>query len=289
MRGIFAAGVLDVFLEERFAPFDIALGTSVGASNMLSFLAGQHGRARRCFLRQMSRPEFIDARRLLRGGHAVDLDWLWDAITAEDPLDVEAAAKSAVKWAIVATSVATGKPVYATPTASETLDALKASCALPLLYRGEVRWGGEKLVDGGVSDPIAAREAYRRGARKILVIRSRAAGFVKKVGWGTAVGAWMMRREPGLAQAYRDAPARYEDAVRFLEAPPADCAIIHVAPRARLATTRTSQDPASLERDYQLGRELGRLAIAEWARAPLPTFLAPDGAATGGASAAALA
>lgn len=266
MRGIFAAGVLDVFLEERFAPFDLAIGTSVGASNMLSYLAGQHGRARRCFLRQMSRPEFIDARRILRGGHAVDLDWLWDTITAEDPLDVDAAAKSPVEWAIVATSVATGKPVYAAPCAAETLEALKASCALPLLYRGEVRWGGEKLVDGGVSDPIAAREAYRRGARRILVIRSRAAGFVKKAGWGTAVGAWMTRRDPGLARAIREAPARYADAVRFLDAPPAGCEIVHVAPASRLATTRTSQDAAALERDYDLGRELGKLAIVEWSR-----------------------
>src|ERR1019366_5945670 len=41
MRGIFAAGVLDVFLEQRFCPFDFAIGVSVGASNLLSFLAGQ--------------------------------------------------------------------------------------------------------------------------------------------------------------------------------------------------------------------------------------------------------
>ena len=112
MRGIFAAGVLDVFLEQRFRPFELALGVSVGASNLLSYLAGQHGRARRCFLDQMSRPEFIDPWRMLRGGHWLDLDWLWGAITREDPLDCSAAAASGVEYTLVATCARTGEPRY---------------------------------------------------------------------------------------------------------------------------------------------------------------------------------
>src|SRR6476469_8399668 len=87
MRGIFSAGVLDAFLEASWNPFDLAIGSSAGASNLLSYLAGQRGRTRRCHLNQMSRPEFIDAWRFVRGGHWVDLDWLWEAITREDPLD----------------------------------------------------------------------------------------------------------------------------------------------------------------------------------------------------------
>src|SRR5277367_1675407 len=101
MRGIFAAGALDVFHEQGFFPFDLAIGVSVGASNMLSFLARQHGRTRRCFLGQMSRPEFIDPWRAVRGGHWLDLDWLWDAIEREDPLDRRAAAACGIEYALV--------------------------------------------------------------------------------------------------------------------------------------------------------------------------------------------
>src|ERR1700758_5407906 len=79
MRGLFEAG---------------GLGVSLGPSTLRSSPAGQHGRARRCFLGQMSRPEFIDPWRLVKGGHWLDLDWLWEAITREDPLDCEAAAAS---------------------------------------------------------------------------------------------------------------------------------------------------------------------------------------------------
>jgi predicted patatin/cPLA2 family phospholipase len=266
MRGIFAAGVLDVFLEQRFFPFDLVLGVSVGASNALSFLARQHGRTRRCFLDQMSRPEFIDPWRGVRGGHWLDLDWLWDAIEREDPLDRRAAATCGVEYALVATSVQTGEARYLTPTADDMLDALKASCALPVLYRKTVTLGGEQFVDGGLSDPIPVREAYRRGARTLVVLRSRAAHFVKKARIANRVGAWALRRNPGLVKACRSAATVYRDAVEFMARPPSDCHVIQVAPAAALATGRTSRDRAALERDYALGRALGREAIFRFER-----------------------
>ncbi len=267
MRGIFAAGVLDVFLEQNFRPFDLALGVSVGASNVLSYLAGQHGRTRRCFLNQMSRPEFIDPWRILRGGHWMDLDWLWDAIEREDPLDRKAAAASGVDYALVATSARTGTPRYLVPTADTMLDAIKASCAFPVLYRHPIHFDGEDFVDGGLSDPLPVREAYERGARAIVVIRSRTAGFVKKTRLSNHIGAWAMRRSPAVAQACRNTARAYSEAVAFLNRPPADCAVIHVAPNEALATKRTSRDAEALERDYALGRAHGRHAMDDLRRA----------------------
>jgi predicted patatin/cPLA2 family phospholipase len=266
MRGIFAAGALDVFLEQRFSPFDLVLGVSVGASNALSFLARQHGRTRRCFLGQMSRPEFIDPWRGVRGGHWMDLDWLWDAIEREDPLDRRAAAACGIEYGLVATSVRTGEPRYLAPAADDMLEALKASCALPVLYRKTVTLGGEAFVDGGLSDPIPVREAYRRGARTLVVLRSRAAHYVKNARIANRVGAWALRRDPGLVKACRNAAAVYREAVDFMARPPSDCRVLQVAPAAALATGRTSRDRAALERDYALGRALGREAILRFER-----------------------
>ncbi|MDP9000317.1 MAG: patatin family protein [Myxococcota bacterium] len=264
MRGIFSAGVLDVFLERRFRPFDLALGVSVGASNVLSYLAGQHGRARRCLIGPMSRPEFIDPWRLLRGGHWLDLDWLWEEITRYDPLDCAAAANSGVEYALVATCAQTGLPRYLSPKSDEMLEALKASCALPILYRNTVFVGGDALVDGGISDPLPVREAYRRGARTIVVVRSRAANFVKRDRLANQVAAWAVRRIPGVARACRATVDAYREAVAFLRNPPPDCTVIHVAPESALATRRTSSDRAALDRDYALGRALGRDAIVRF-------------------------
>ncbi len=273
MRGIFSVGVLDVLLERGFEPFDLAIGVSAGACNLASHVARQEGRNRRCYFELMSRREFIDLRRALRGGSIVDLDWLWERLAATEPLDAAGIVARAahpekrVELVVVATSLASGDPVYLRPGADVMSDALKASCALPGLYRGEVVLGGEALVDGGVSDPIPVEEAYRLGARRIFVVRSRPAAFVKTNGWSSRLTPLLWRSRPVLARAMLRTAERYQRAVAFLQQPPADCQVVEVAPPQALATRRMTQDRAALERDYALGRRMGQEAIARWVRA----------------------
>lgn len=264
MRGVFSAGVLDVFLEQRFHPFDLAVGVSAGACNLASHLAGQHGRNRRCYLDLMTTRAFIDKRRLIGRRSMLDLDWLWDALAATEPLNVPAIAAGRTEFIVVCTSPATGEAVYLRPCLDDMFDALKASSALPLLYRPSITVGTERLVDGGVADPVPVEEAYRRGARRIMVLRSRPATGVKKDDAAARAMAWLLRREPAFAAAVRQTAARYRQAVDFITTPPADCRIVQVAPPAPLATKRTTQDRAVIERDYELGRSHAPDAIARW-------------------------
>ncbi len=264
MRGVFAAGVLDVFLEKRFHPFDVAIGVSAGACNLASHLAGQHGRNRRCYLDLMTTRAFIDRRRLVGRRSMLDLDWLWDALARTEPLNVPTIVAGATEFIVVCTSPATGEAVYLRPGLDDRFDALKASSALPLLYRPAITVGGQRLVDGGVADPIPVEEAYRRGARRIMVLRTRPATTVKSDGAATRAMAWLLRREPAFAAAVRRTGARYQQAVAFMTAPPADCRIVQVAPPTPLATKRTTQERAIIEGDYELGRSHAENAIERW-------------------------
>jgi len=264
MRGVFSAGVLDAFLEANFHPFDLALGVSAGACNLASHLAGQHGRNKRCYLELMSRREFIDVRRAVRGGSIVDLDWLWDTLAAKEPLDVAAIARQKTEFVVVATSASTGDPVHLVPGEVDMFDALKGSCALPVLYRRAVRVNGSVVVDGGVSDPVPAEAAYLRGARRIVVIRSRPATFFKVDSLGDRITSLALFREPGVMRAVRKTAERYQRAVEFMSRPPSDCTIIQIAPEAPLATSRMTQDVSRLTSDYALGHELGRAAMKNW-------------------------
>jgi predicted patatin/cPLA2 family phospholipase len=263
MRGIFAAGVLDVFLERAFAPFDFAIGSSAGACNLASHLAGQHGRNRRCYLTQMRRTEFIDARRFLRGGHWLDIDYLWDAFDREDPLDVEAATSNRTKLIVATTEVGSGAAKFLEPHAANLSEVLRASSAVPVLYRRFVELDGRAFADGGIAAPIPIDEAYRRGARKIVVVRSRPIGFPGPSRLECAVARMMLRSQAGLATAFRRYRNIYTRSSTFVERPPVDCQILHVAP-AQLATERMTRDAAALERDYQQGRAAGEQAIARW-------------------------
>lgn len=268
MRGIFSVGVLDVFLERGFEPFDLAIGVSAGACNLASHVARQAGRNWRAYFELMTRREFIDVRRAVGRGSVVDLDWLWAMLAAHDPLDVAAIARSAVEFVVVATSAATGQPMYLRPGPTDMFDALRGSCALPGLYRGSVSLDGVALADGGVSDPVPVAEAYRRGARRIVVIQSRPHAVVKKTSFVSSVLTPLFFREhPALAGAMLRTADRYQEAVRWIQAPPSDCQVVHVAPEEALQSGRTTQTRAKLENDYALGRGAGERAVREWERA----------------------
>jgi predicted patatin/cPLA2 family phospholipase len=269
MRGIFAAGVLDAFAEHAFAPFDLAIGTSAGAAALASHMAGQPDRSRRCLTGLMCRPEFVHRWkgpwRAIRRGHWMDLDWLLDACDREDPLDVAALLGCGVELLVTTTSADSGEPVYLEPRADDASTLLKASSALPILYRGPVLLRGQRLVDGGVAAPIPVREAYRRGARRILVVRTRARGVTKQVGFEHYIGALALRDYPALARAIWRSPAEYQASLDFIAHPPADCAVLEVAPSQPLATRRTTQSLAALEQDYAVGRACGEIAMRSWA------------------------
>jgi predicted patatin/cPLA2 family phospholipase len=264
MRGVFSAGVLDAFLDRGFDPFDLYLGVSAGACNLASHLAGQRGRNHRIYVDYSCRPEFISTAKFLRGGHAVDLDWLWEITIREHRLDLDAIFGRAETFLVTLTSVETGEPLYLEPTRDDLEEMLKASSALPFLYRGWNEIRGRRVTDGGVADSLPVREAHRRGARRIMVLRSKPASFVREHGIEARMFALAFRKHPGLVRAMNGRATAYNDAVRFIGNPPPDTEIVQVAPPPDLAIKRTTQDRELLEKAYRVGCERGRIAIDEF-------------------------
>ena len=264
MRGIFACGVLEVFQERGFAPFDLALGCSAGGCILASHLAGHRGRNFAVFMQYMTRREFIDPARCLRGGDWVDFDWLWHTTQREIPLHCAKLAASPVEFVVSSTCYATGQPVYLEPGEHDIMHALKSSCALPLLTRSPALVGERRLLDGGIAAPIPVQEAYRRGARRILVVRSKPAQFVKRRSRFSPLTAFAFRASPPLVHALSRAHLAYRGAVEFIANPPKGCAIVQAAPATSLATGRTTQNKRTLELDYALGRQAGERAIQAW-------------------------
>lgn len=266
MRGVFAAGVLDAFFERDFDPFDLYLGISAGACNLASHLAGQHRRNLRIYTTMMTRPAFLNVIKFMRGGHWMDLDYLWRAIDQEDPLDVPAIFRRAKHdLTAVCTSAESGEPLYLQPRADNCSLVLKGSSALPFLYRGPIEVDGLSIIDGGITDPIPAQEAHRRGALRIVVVRTRPAAYRKKRGLEQTLSAFAMRARPILAQAVKHQPQNYGRCVDFLESPPGGVEILQIAPETPLATGRTTQRVTALLNDYELGRRHGEAFVADFA------------------------
>lgn len=261
MRGVFAAGVLDCFLEKQFDPFVAYFGASAGACNLSSHLGKQHGRNYRCYTDYMLKPEFLSLKKYVRGGHYMDLDWFWDYLTDVEPLNVAGASKP--EFYVVVTNVRTGEPEYLRAREETLFDALKGSSAMPLLYRKLISMNGTEYTDGGVSDSIPVKEAYRRGARRIMVVRSQPAGYIKKNFVESKGIPLLFRKYPSLRKALRERESRYNSAVDFIQNPPGDADVMEICP-SLLHSGRTTRDRKRLELDYAEGKRKGISAIERW-------------------------
>jgi predicted patatin/cPLA2 family phospholipase len=262
MRGIFSTGVLDAFSERGYRPFDVCFGVSAGSTNLAAWLAGQRGRNYTVITDHSCRPPFIDFKRFLRGGHWLDLDWLWEVTIREIRLDLRQFERQPIPLYVVVTRVADGEAAYLRATAANLEALLKASCAVPVAYRDFPAIDGEPLTDGGVADSIPVIKAYAMGARDITVILSRSTGYRKtrfKAPW---LLRRLLKRQPRLAQAMIDRHRAYNRAVDFIEDPPPDCRIRVIAPPQGFAVGRVTTDRSRLDAGYALGRAAGRAALS---------------------------
>ena len=259
LRGVFASGVLDAFLDANFDPFGLYLGVSSGAINLSSYLASQRGQGRDYYLRYATDERFINLGRFLRGGHWMDLDWFWQESMLNLPFDLDAALSKlrARRFVMVATSLSAGKPLYLEPERGTWLACLQASSAVPFMYRRAPLLGGEPTTDGGVSDPLPVEEAYRRGARRIVVLRSRLLSCVKGSLLEALAVRYALRRYPAARQLALRQQALYSAALGFMAEPPADAEVWQIAP-AQLHTKRAQADPATLRTDYEHGYAAGQ-------------------------------
>ncbi len=257
MRGIFAAGVLDSFLDNQFIPFDFCMGVSSGSTNLAGFLAGQRGRSHKLITDYSCRSEFINPWRYLRGGHYLDLDWLWDISDREYPIDYATYRQRNIPFWVVTTNAVTGKPIYHRPAENDLSQTLMASCALPLAYRDFPTVKGERQADGGLADSIPVIEAYKQGAREITVILSRPKGFRMRQKRSPSTIRFLLNKYPALAEATVQRHKHYNTALDFIEKPPEDCKVNLLVPSSSFEVSRMTTDRNKLNAGYEMGISAG--------------------------------
>ena len=264
LRGVFSTGILDGFLEARFNPFDFYIGVSSGASNLAAYLAEMIGRNFKIYADFSLRPEFINFTRFLRGGHLMDLDWLWNITIREIRLDLPMIYSKRKPFIVAMTNVHTGQACYKTTGAHDLEDVLKASSAMPVFYRNYPLIDSVPMTDGGVGDAIPVGEAVRRGARKIMVIRSRHRNYIKRDGLSDYILRVCVWRYPLLQQTMTTRVPRYNETLELIRKPPDGVSIIEICPPENFRVTRLSQEKHVLEEGYKQGRTMAVEAMAQW-------------------------
>ncbi|TDR71629.1 patatin-like phospholipase family protein [Paludibacterium purpuratum] len=264
-RGIFTAGILDTFLEHDFFPFRTLVGTSAGAQNLAAYSSGARGYARHIIMRYTTQKTFFDPLRFARGGHLIDLDWLFDTTGDAYPLDAERAARRLLRrdLRIVACRSDTLTADYLPFSADSWSTAVKASSAIPLFYRGGVTIDEANYWDGGVSDPLPLCAAHRLGADCIMVIRTLPASYaVKPLKLPPRLMKGRLSNMAAVLQSHLDG---YLQAHDFIAQPPAGVKVIELAPRLPLRSQLLGSKPEALRHDYRLGQSCARQFLEQHA------------------------
>jgi len=266
-RGIFTAGVLDAFLDQQFNPFQMGFGVSAGAQNLLTYFMGERGYAKRAIAELTAAPGFFVPYRWLGARSVIDLDQYFDS-TVFDPeyrlpyqriTDVQ----KYRQLLFIATNRKTMQPVYLEPDKQSVITYLKASSAVPFLYKAPVNVHDQHLVDGGVADPLPIHKAIEMGATHIVVIRT-VNQETTQSSWRQRIDALPLRRAlpASLLQMLETHEQAYQRAVETILQPPSGISIINIAPDSELLSHAFGSSSDAIIRDYETGKRCGKRALS---------------------------
>lgn len=257
MRGIYTAGVLDVFLEQGVTGFDTVVGVSAGAIHGASYISGQAGRNIRYFTEFCGDKRFMSLRSWITTGNLFSVEFGYHEIPEKlYPFDEAAFEANPAHFYVVCTNVETGNPVYhhCATMLGDDLEYLRASASLPLAAQ-VVSVDGKKLLDGGISDGIPLAWARRSGCGRAVVVLTRPAGHRKTPENSDALyRAVYGRSYPALVHCMADQAESYNATMEYIEAAEAAGECFVIRPTQDLQVSRTERDAARLREQYALGR-----------------------------------
>ena len=260
MRGMFTAGVLDVFMENG-VEFPAAVGVSAGAVFGCNFKSRQIGRAIRYNKRFCRDKRYCSVRSLLKTGDLFGADFCYRELPEElDVFDKQAFADNPMAFYVVATDVYTGEAVY------QRLDKvddscyrwMRASASMPLVSK-PVEVDGSTLLDGGMSESIPLRFMQDKGFARNVVVLTRPRDYVKSPSNPLLLNT-VLRKYPAMIRVMSRRHEHYAFERAYVFGSEQQGNTLVLCPDAPLDVGRVEHDPDKLQRAYDEGR---RVALRE--------------------------
>ena len=266
MRGIYTAGVLDVFLEQEIH-FDGVIGVSAGALHGCSFVSEQKGRSLRYFKKYRNDKHFMSWWSFLHTGEVVGKQFCYHDIPERlDPFDYEAFVRSDTDFYVTCTNVETGKAEYIKITDMlSQVDAMRASASMPYVSK-IVDYNGMKLLDGGCADSIPVEAFYKMGYERLVVVLTREAGFVKK-SENAKMAEIRYHKYPEFVQALQNRHVVYNHSLEVLKEMERAGRAFVIQPDKKLDISRMENNIEVIQQVYDLGGKDARIrmkALKDW-------------------------
>lgn len=253
-RGIYAAGVLDVLLENNIWA-DGLIGTSAGAVNGCSYVSNQYERNLRYNIRFAKEKRYMSIYSLITTGNVVGTDFAYNILPNKlEVFDYDAFEKSPVAYYVTCSNVETGKAEYiqCKSLRGKNMDYLRASASLPYVSQ-IVEIDGKKYLDGGICDSIPLKAFQDMGYERNLVVLTRPRGYIKKPENNLLANLYY-RKYPAFVTALRNRYAVYNRTLKYIEQQENQGNILVLRPSESIRVGRMEQDPERLKQMYELGK-----------------------------------
>lgn len=255
MRGLYTAGVLDVFLDNKDIKIDTIIGVSAGALFGVNYKSRQKGRTLRYNLKYANDERYMGFKSLVKTGDIVNKEFCYDELPNKlDIFDNETYKKSPEEFYAVVTNLDTGKPEYIKiDDAQKDIEYLRASGSMPYVSK-IVQIDGKKYLDGGTSDSIPVDEMMKMGVDKVIVVLTRPLEYRKKKS-SPRVSKWYYKRYPNYIDTLNNRYKMYNSEVEKVISLEKDKKIFVIRPSRKVEIKRIERDTEKLQEMYDLGVE----------------------------------
>ncbi|MBQ4339597.1 MAG: patatin family protein [Firmicutes bacterium] len=262
MRGLFSAGVTDVFMENKI-DFDGLIGVSAGAAFGCNYKSNQPGRTIRYNMTYSKDPRYCSFRSLIKTGDLYGADFCYRELPEKlDIFDNETFEKNPMEFHVVCTDVNAGKGVYKKFEVSDKnfYEWIRASASMPLASK-IVRVDGYSLLDGGIADSIPLKYFESIGFSKNVVILTQPECYVKKKNPLMPVMKIALRKYPDAVQAMANRHLNYNATLEYLKERENSGDAVIIRPEVPLNIGKIEHDPEKMKRVYEYGRIVGEREI----------------------------
>ena len=256
MRGLFTAGVIDVFMENGIE-FDAVVGVSAGAAFGVNIKSHQIGRALRYNLKYCKDKRYCSMHSLIKTGDMFGAEFCYHTLPEKlDKFDTETYDNSPMKFYCVCTDVMSGKAVYhlCDKANYETYEWIRASASMPLVSN-IVKIGDDLLLDGGIADSIPLSFMQNEGYQKNVVVLTQPKNYIKGKNKMMPLIRNKLGQYSNLVKAVDERHIIYNKTTRFVKEQEALGRAFVIRPEDSLPVGRVEHNPTKLQKTYDIGRK----------------------------------
>lgn len=254
MRGMYTAGVLDIFLENNIE-VDGIIGVSAGVLFGVNYLSKQKGRVIRYNKRFINDKRYMGFWSLLTTGNIINKDFSFYEVPQKlDIFDNETFKESKINFWATITNMETGEPEYVKlEDLFAQMEVLRATSAMPFVSK-IVELESGKYLDGGISDSIPVNKCKELGFDKIIVVLTRPLDYRKKKPKEFFANAYY-RKYPKFAKTLNNRYKIYNETVEKIIDMENKKEIFVIRPSKLIKIKRIEKNPDKLQEMYELGLE----------------------------------